>query len=255
MKCPQCQNEQSSGNFCGVCGSALSGEVVASQSTALVTVEQGSKDSAGKMKMYWDNSLLFLKQPLEAFRVSESGFAQGVATLLLYTLAFSLSIYFLANSLIKVMTFGFGEPERLPFFETSSKIFIYSFVGVVLSLAAIMIVSKLMKLTLNDREIVAQYGALITPFFLVNLIAVLFALSGTVTATLVLLGASLSYALYFVPVLFIFNHGFNSQSRSYAFYGAVGTSIIISFLTYFFWKWMLIEKIDQIDSFFSGFYF
>ncbi|WP_082233164.1 hypothetical protein [Halobacillus massiliensis] len=253
MKCPQCENEQSSGKFCGVCGSALTVEEAAS--TALITVETKEADTIGKVKAYWDQSLLYLKQPLEAFRVSESFFAQGAAALLLYTLAFSLSIYFLANSIIKIMSLGWEEAEKLPFFETTSKIFLYSIVGVAISLAAIMIVSKLMKLTLDMKRTVAQYGALITPFILVNLISILFALSGTVTATIVLLGSSLSYALYLVPVLFIFNHGVSGQRRPYAFYGAIGTSVIISFLTYFFWKWKLIEKFNEFDSFFSGFYF
>ncbi|GGF29985.1 hypothetical protein GCM10010954_31410 [Halobacillus andaensis] len=263
MKCTNCQNEQSSGKFCGVCGTPFSEEEIAQSpppTTALATVEQNTSnaDSMNNVRYYWNDFLRFLKQPLEAFRADESAFARGMITLLLYMTAFTLSIYFISNSLYKFFNtsmmmeeFAFWEaPTAIPFFEFSYRIFFFSLVGVVISLVSIFIVSKIMKLTLCPKTLVAQYGALMTPFLFVNVITILFALSGTVTATFLLLGASMFYGLLVAPILFIYHHGMRSQPQR-VFYGSIGTSVIILFLSYFMGRWMLIEKLSELGERFN----
>ncbi|MFG6147837.1 hypothetical protein [Halobacillus sp. B23F22_1] len=263
MKCTNCQNEQSTGKFCGVCGTPFSEEEIAQSpppTTALATVQQNKSHggSINNVKYFWNDSLRFLKQPLEAFRSDESAFARGMITLLLYMTAFTLSVYFISNSLYKVFKpsmimeeFGFWEaPTAIPFFEYSYRVFFFSLAGVVISLLSIFVVSKIMKLTLCPKTLVAQYGGLITPFLFVNVITILFALSGTVMATFLLLGASMFYGLLVAPILFIYHHGLRSGPQR-VFYGSIGTSVIILFLAYFMGRWMLIEKLSELGENFN----
>ncbi|WP_431803886.1 hypothetical protein [Halobacillus andaensis] len=259
MKCSNCHHEQASGKFCGACGSALieeeTLEVESTSTTAPVPGHTSSNTSAMEnVRNYWDRSLRFIQQPLEAFRATDKSVTQGLITLFLFMLSFTLSLYFLLNSFAKVLTLGWmeaGEPfspsQSLPFYEISSRIFLFSLAGVVISLLAIMIMTKLLKHPFCIKTIVAQYGALLTPFLLINVFAILFALSGTATVTVLLLSVSMFYALIVVPILFIYHQGINNGAADYAFYASILTSVIILFFSYLFWRWMLIEKLSELQ--------
>ncbi|MCP3027931.1 zinc ribbon domain-containing protein [Halobacillus sp. A5] len=258
MKCSSCQHEQPAGNFCGVCGTPFSQVEAASPTTALATVETPN-GAMKNVRNYWNDSLRYIRQPLEAFRTPASGFTQGVITLLLYMVSFTLSLYFLLNSFAKV--FGsswlytgdpFGPSQSLPFYEINSRVFLFSLAGVVISLLAIVMVTKLLKYPFCVKTLTAQYGALLTPLLLVNVISILFALSGTAAVTLFLLSASMFYALLVVPILFIYHQGLSNRSSAHVFYGSIGTSVIILFFSYFFWRWQLIEKLSELQTYLEG---
>ncbi|WP_390216756.1 hypothetical protein [Halobacillus campisalis] len=180
-------------------------------------------------------------------------FAQGIMTLLLYMITFTLSLYFLASSLMKQLNTFWMETEPLPFFEISSKLFLFSFIGVIISILALIIVASAMKLNLTIKEIIAQYGAITTPFLALNVLTLLFSLSGTVSVTLLLLGISCFYVLLMVPVLVIYHHGVTGESGAPVFYWSVGTSILILLLSYLFWKWILIERLGELTPLFGIF--
>ncbi|SFF58254.1 hypothetical protein SAMN05216353_102165 [Halobacillus alkaliphilus] len=167
--------------------------------------------------------------------------------------AFSLSLYFLANSLFKLMGMGFGEPSSLPFFSVSSRLFLVSFIGIVICLASIFVMAKFMNLQLNVKRLIAQYGGLITPFAALNVLAIVFGLSGAVVMTILTLGVSTTFVLTVIPALFIYHHGLVFKEDRNVFYWSTGTSLLIMVVSYLFWNWFISDMVDQIDSFLSFF--
>ncbi|MFC7063146.1 hypothetical protein [Halobacillus seohaensis] len=263
MKCTQCHHEQVSGKFCGVCGGPMSEagtSVETEQAASAATMEDkpvtNTSDSFEKVKKfsgdYGQWALRFLKQPSLAFRAGETAFAQGLATLIIYMVAFSLSIYFLANSLFKQLGFGLGD-QSLPFFSVSSRLFLVSLIGIVICLVALFVIARFMDLQLNVKRLIAQYGGLITPFAAINVLAIIFGLSGAVSMTLLLLGGSAFFVLILVPALFIYHYGLTFKAEQNVFYWSTGTSLIIMVVTYLFWNWIISDTLNEIESFLSFF--
>ncbi|MFC7320013.1 zinc ribbon domain-containing protein [Halobacillus campisalis] len=263
MKCPQCNHEQGSGKFCGVCGSPLSSagaSVETEQAATAATMEHKpvttNSESVEKVKKfsgdYGQGALRFLKRPSLAFRAGETAFAQGLATLIIYMVAYSLSIYFLANSLFKQMGFGLGV-QSLPFFGVTSRLFLISLIGIVICLAALFVMARFMNLQMSVKRLIAQYGGLITPFAAINVIAIIFGLSGAMSMTMLLLGGSAFFVLILVPALFIYHHGLTSKAEPHVFYWSTGTSLLIMIVSYLFWNWVISDMLDELDSFLSFF--
>ncbi|WP_226580752.1 zinc ribbon domain-containing protein [Halobacillus litoralis] len=253
MTCSKCQHDQPDGKFCEACGNSLfepNGGASASTALAVVSPQPGQSEFTKKTSQYWNHSIATLKQPLDAFRSSAESFGQGVTTLLLYMAVFTISVYFIANSLFKQLNvFWLESAESLPFFTISSRVFLFSFVTMAISLFVLFVVVRWMKLGIDGKRLTAQYGALLLPFLAVNVLAMLFALSGTASVTFILLGASVFYTALIVPSLFIYHHGMQ-QGKTAAFYGSIGTSLLILLLSYFFWRWLMIEKINEITAYF-----
>ncbi|MFG6147756.1 hypothetical protein [Halobacillus sp. B23F22_1] len=264
MTCNKCNNEQDSGKFCGVCGSPLEQAAGAEYSAAAVESSPEktaavNSESMEKVKQFSgefsQSSLRLLKRPAAAFQLGESAFMQGLVTLIIYSLAYTLSIYFLANSLFKQMGSFLMESQSLPFFELSSRLFLLSLIGVAISVFSIFIISKGLKLSISIKRLIAQFGGLLTPFAAVNLAAIIFGLSGSLSLTLLLLGFSTSFALLIVPILYIYHQGVTEQPEQNVFYWSLVTGVSVSVLTFFFWRWMVSDTVEEIESFINMFPF
>ncbi|WP_027953906.1 zinc ribbon domain-containing protein [Halobacillus kuroshimensis] len=264
MKCPQCNHEQISGKFCGACGAPLdqstpvgNAEQAATASTMGNQSAGSGKESVEKVKKmsgdYGQGALRFLKQPSLAFHTGESAFAQGLVTLIIYMAAFSMSLYFLANSLFKLMGMGFGEQASLPFFNISSRLFLVSLIGLVICLASLFMMARFMGLSLTIKQLIAQYGSLVTPFAAINVLAIVFGLSGAVVMTMSLLGVSTTFVLTVVPAIYIYHKGLLLNADRNVFYWSTGTSLLILFISYLIWDWIISDMLDKVDSFLSFF--
>ncbi|UOQ45578.1 hypothetical protein MUN89_06450 [Halobacillus salinarum] len=124
MKCSNCNHEQESGKFCGGCGSSLvsDGLTHAGEVSEVPAAEaaHSNNENLEKAKQfssaYGHYSLKLLKRPSHAFDADDSLFFQGLTTLFVYLLAFSLSLYFLANSYYKQFA-SFVGGNRCLFFQ------------------------------------------------------------------------------------------------------------------------------------------
>lgn len=229
--------------------------------TATIATENPSaesgKHSVERVKKmsgdYGQGALRFLKQPSLAFRAGESDFVQGLITLIVYMTAFSLSIYFLANSLFKLMGLGYGEPSSLPFFSVNSRLFAASLVGMAICFVSLFVIAKAMKLQLSIKQLIAQYGSLLTPFAVVNVLAIVTGLSGAVVMTFLLLGISGTFVLMVVPVLYIYHLGLTLKPERNVFYWSIGTGLLIMFISYLLWNIMLSGMWEEMESFLSYF--
>ncbi|MGP4077644.1 hypothetical protein [Halobacillus sp. K22] len=260
MRCPNCDNEQSSGKFCGVCGSSLGTEGNSNSEVAAAYVN-GAHDnpamSMDKVKQfsgeYGQTSLDFLKRPVSALQANESSFVQGIISLFIYMVTFTLSIYFLVNTLFKQASGFFMESQSLPFFAVSSRIFVVSLIGVSISFAVLFLVSIILNLSLNLKSGVAQYGGIITPFVGVNLLAIVFGLSGAIALTVATLCISTFFTLLIVPTLFIYHHGITKMPEKNIFYWSTGTTLSILLLSYLIGRGMVISTLRDIESFINFF--
>src|SRR5690625_1412615 len=142
LVCNQCNNEQETGKFCGACGGSLqldggetaapSANQAAATTTAQPQTQQTTETIKNGLSEYWNYFLNLIKNPTKAFQLNESHFINGLINIGLFAVAFSLGVYFYANSLAKkaVSTtagfFGVSDVSTaavsLPFFSINSRL-------------------------------------------------------------------------------------------------------------------------------------
>lgn len=268
--CSNCNNEQESGKFCGVCGGALQaaqsqpgnppvqptpvntpeGQVAATTTT---TAEPQTQQTTEKIKnvlsQYWAYFLNVIKNPTSAFQLNESHFINGIITMVLYILTFSLSIYFIANSLMRA-TFGGLYDQSLPFFLINSRLVFLAILAIALTFGSAMAMTKIAKSRDAFKTILAQYGGLIVPFTALNVIAILGGLVGSPFLTFIPLTISFTVIFSFVPVLFVFEKASTIDMQGQKIYLSLATLFLIAIGTYIIGEIAVFNLIDDLDSFF-----
>ncbi|MFD2922474.1 hypothetical protein [Halobacillus naozhouensis] len=270
MICSNCSHEQESGNFCRVCGVKISEESVPQpegssrlqeqqQAHAAVTVVQPQTDNMAKAKQlsaqFGRNALQMLKRPSTAFNLTERQFVSSLVTMAIYILAFMLSLYFLVNKLYKVTIGGFGSfmgevniQQSLPFFKVAAPIFLFVFLFITAATVTVFLVLKMMNINLSFPEVVAQYGGLMVPFTALNVIAILFGLSGSIGFTLVSLNISLVFTVFILPAIAVYHHGLSSQFETRNVYWSIGTSAVTMLLTYFIVQAFVLDFMERLQG-------
>ncbi|GAB3056291.1 DUF6574 domain-containing protein [Virgibacillus ainsalahensis] len=255
LVCPKCNNEQESGKFCGVCGTELqaSGQTVAPDAHQSVQQPQGnlaqdqaaagaapvqtqqtpsqSADAAQNVKNvlgdYWAYFLELIKNPTRAFNQTENHFVNGLITLGLYVIAFSLSIYFLLSSMYNA-TIGSFTDTSVPFFSVTFNMILLSVVAIALTFFSAFAMIKAAKHPISFKLLVSQYGALLIPFTALNVISMLGALIGSVILTTVPLGISGVLTLLFVPVLLVYEKASQVNKQGQNIYLSLATVVLIT---------------------------
>src|SRR5690625_482737 len=202
LVCNQCNNEQETGKFCGACGGSLQldgGETTASQPVQQTTspaanqaaattatqpqTQQTTETIKNGLSEYWNYFLNLIKNPTGAFQLNESHFINGLINIALFAVAFSLGVYFYANSLAKkaVSTtagfFGVSDVSTaavsLPFFSINSRLVFIMALYLLVSFGSAFVITKIGKSDDSFKTFLSQYGGLTVPFAALNIIAIL----------------------------------------------------------------------------------
>lgn len=268
MKCPNCSNEQESGNLCGKCGSSLMEPSQHEQSAAYSETAAGSQavqhvntnEAVLKAKegisRYWKHAVGVLKKPASALSNQESQFLNGIITIGIFVIAFSLSIYFLANKLFKDMFGGLSSlfsgsgmgSQSLPFFQITSSLFMFSLLFVLGALLSVFLAAKFMGEGFTIKELLAQFGSILVPFAAFNVAAIVFGLMGAVQLTLILTGFALIYTIVILPSLVVYDRAMKSAEPVNRFYWATGASAVSMLITYLIIRMVVMDFISEIES-------
>ncbi|UTE77442.1 DUF6574 domain-containing protein [Rossellomorea sp. KS-H15a] len=270
MKCSKCFNEQDSGKFCGKCGANLMEAEITHQPTAYEEVAAASEtvareqvpvnESVTKAKegvsKYWNYALQILKKPSLALEGGDHQFKNGLITIGLFVIAFSLSIYFLVNKLFKAMFGGLGSmfsedgmgAQSLPFFHITSSLFMFSLIFLVGALISVFLAGKFMSKGITFKKLLAQFGGVLVPFATLNVVAIPTGLMGSVQWTLILTGVSLFYAIVIMPAIVVYDRAMKSQQSVNKVYLAAGASALSMFITYLVIRTSVMEFMEEIES-------
>lgn len=277
LQCPKCHAEQETGKFCGVCGeplqplnnnehfsSAETGTHTESsannvpienhqntyQETAATTAQPQNQtmETVKTVTTNYGNYFLeLLKNPTKAFKLGENDFVNGIITLILYAITFSLSIYFLANSLTKRISNLFGaDSDKLPFFELNSRIVLFVIIFTAVSLISMFIMTKIAHNEVSPKLLIAQYGGFAVPFTTLNILAIITGLAASYILTPVLLAISSSLLLSYIPVLFVYEKVNQVNRQGQTLYISIGTLLIIGLINYIIVKIMLNDLFDKL---------
>ncbi|RDW15346.1 DUF6574 domain-containing protein [Oceanobacillus chungangensis] len=260
LVCPKCNNHQESGKFCGVCGEALQqvrSEEQSSESIEHSALSQGaavlesqSQPTASAIKsgvsQYWSYFLSLVKNPTRAFQSNEKHYLNGLITLALYAIIFSLSIYFLTNSVMR--SFGGFFGESVPFFALVSRIVVSVIITFVITFGSAFAMIKLAKNQDSFKIIIAQYGSIIVPFTALNVIAMLGGLIGSYQLTFIPLLISLVFTFTFIPVLFVFEKVSKINANGQKVYLSLATIVLISFISYILSDALLSSLLEDIEE-------
>ncbi|MFD1173481.1 hypothetical protein [Oceanobacillus picturae] len=258
LVCTTCNHKQETGKFCGVCGSVVTPEgnpagadnlTAPAQSAATMAPVSQPTDIKDGLQQYGSYFLSLLKNPSLAFQSGRKHFISGFVTLIIYAIAFSLSIYFLANSLTRSFMGGFGTTESsLPFFELNFRLFFIIAISMVISLLSSFIMVKAAKNHIDFQTFVAQFGGLAVPFVGLNVLAILFGLAGSIQLTMYTLGTSLILFLMFVPVIMVYDKATLVAKQGQRVYLSLATVILMSVLTYIVGRIMLADFISDVED-------
>ncbi|TLS38597.1 zinc ribbon domain-containing protein [Pseudalkalibacillus caeni] len=274
ITCPQCNTQQESGKFCGSCGADLSPQAsdfaqpsakpevaaaASAQSQPVYTNENLNKAKEGVSK-YWNFALDVLKRPSAALTGNETHFTNGLITIAVYVVAFSLSLYFLANKLFKTMMGGFGSAfgegmgaKSLPFFDIASPIFMFVLLFIAGAMLSSFAAIKMMSEPLSFKGIIGQFGSIIIPFAAMNVIAIIFGLAGSIQLTLLLTGLSLLFTTFIMPAIVVYDFSLKigkPVNRVYWSVGASALSMLIAYLVVRTSVLSFIEDMEQIMNIF-----
>lgn len=267
MICVHCQYEQEAGNYCTVCGTPfyealttyeeepVTYQIIEQDPVAYTTAgsraERHQKDKTPFSQYVKD----LLKRPGKGFGADEEFFTYGLITIVFYMFAFALSFYFLANKLYTIMMGGLstlftetGYQQSLPFLNLTSTIFFFISLFVLATLLSLYTASKLMGEGLSIRLLVAQFGSVILPFTVLNVIALGFGLAGAAGLTLFTTGLSLFFITAIMPAIFIYNRGMRSSKTLNIVYWSIGTTAVSMLISYFIVRLFIVDFVRQIQD-------
>lgn len=281
LVCPSCNHQQDTGKFCGVCGTEMQPQNTAESSQqqtvreeessqvntqqaevqvapsakpessqAAATMEANAQPTADMVKEglnnYWSYFLNLLKNPARAFQSEKNQFTNSLINIGLFALFFSLSIYFLGNSLIK--TFGGGYYESLPFFSFVPRLIFFALILIVITFGSAFAMTKLAKNQESFKEIITQYGSIYVPFVALNLVSVLGGLIGSYQLTLFTLAISFIMVYSYIPVLFVYEKASKINPNGQKLYYSLATVLLIGFISFLLADAILMDFINQIEE-------
>ncbi|MFD1362366.1 hypothetical protein [Lentibacillus salinarum] len=271
LECPKCNTQQESGKFCGVCGSALepatgdANEGTATAQEGSVSADgyqQAAADAHGSVQhqaqanqtadtiknglsQYWHYVLNLLRNPTMAFHTSSGHILNAVITLVIFALASSLSVYFLANAMASSMFGGMME-SSVPFFSLTFQLLFIAVVFLALAFASALMMTKAAKNQDSAKTLLTQFGSLAVPFVALNVVAIVAGIAGSTVFTMLLLGVSYSLLLYFVPVLFVYEKANLVSNTGQKVYLSLSAALIMAVLTFLTSGMILSDMIDKI---------
>ncbi|WP_067729102.1 hypothetical protein [Oceanobacillus damuensis] len=266
--CVNCSHEQISGKFCESCGTAMvldgNGGTAAvapshQETAATAAMNTATQQANNEVKVVLQNFGTYfiglLKNPSIALVSRENLFVNGLINIALYVVAIALGLYFLINSFAK-SAMGFGSMLgsemnfNVPFFAIVFRVFFITLLFLAISWVSTLAISKLGKSTVTSKELVAQFGGLLTPFIVINILGLLSALAGSIQITLTLMLLSLVYVTIIIPAVMVLEKTRNTSDQKV--YLALGSSALAMFISYIIIKGYImgiIENIQQMADF------
>lgn len=278
LVCPKCNHQQDSGKFCGVCGTAvqaadseqlpndnveeevrsgspeqdIQSEGAASTSQTAATAEPQVQETSEVIKnglsQYWSYFLTMVKNPSRAFDANENQFVNGLVTLGLYAVIFSLSLYFLANSLMRAFNNWFDT--SVPFFDVNARLVFVAIIFFVITFGSAFIMIKIAKNQQSFKTIIAQYGSIVVPFTALNVIAMIGGLIGSIQLTMSSIFLSASLTFVFIPVLFVYEKVSSSNRSNQKIYLSLATILLITLISYILHDALIVNLIEEIEYLF-----
>ncbi|WP_106496162.1 zinc ribbon domain-containing protein [Lentibacillus sp. Marseille-P4043] len=265
LTCSNCNHEQESGKFCEACGQPMYVDVdqAESQQTVAASTEtrpnqpnpateqtlqpnQNVETAKKALKQYWGYFLDLLKNPSTAFTVNESYLLNGVITIALYMVLFSLGVYFYANSIFKSFGSFFMSDSSLPF------TIVLQLIIFILIILAVAFFSAFAMIKIGNHQdsiklLLAQFGSLLVPFTLLNAIAFLGGIIGSGQLIMIPISISLLFSIVFVPVLFVYEKVATINQHGQKVYLSLATVIIMSIIFYILGDALLSSLLEDLD--------
>lgn len=192
-------------------------------------------------KAFWSYFLQHLKQPSAIFQKGAGEFTNGLISIVIAIVLFSLSGYWLARNVASAYTYGgmWGVPDiDVPFFSIAGNIFLYSVILIAIVLVILFLASKIMGISISFKSLVSIFGAHTVLIDVVALAAFLLLLLKANTVGTIVFLIALGLLITSMPLYLISNLLTRYAKTFDAYYGyliylilaAVAFSIYITIL-------------------------
>ncbi|WP_121616367.1 hypothetical protein [Virgibacillus halodenitrificans] len=262
--CPNCNQTQNAGKFCGNCGEILQDNnqnsaisdtnptVEQAATTVNTQTQQAVSTAKDGLTQYWSYFLSLLKNPTTAFQTDERHLINGLITIILFAITASLSIYFLANSLFKATMGGFLDANtNLPFFAINARLTFIMIITLAIAFGSILGMVKIVHKQSSYKNLLTQYGSLLVPFTGLNVIAMIGGLTASIKLTLFPLVISSSLSFLFIPVLLVYEKASKVDNQGQKVYLSLATAVLIIIISYFIGSTVLDNMMEDIDDLFN----
>ncbi|WAA12060.1 zinc ribbon domain-containing protein [Fervidibacillus halotolerans] len=253
MKCPNCQYENDSGNYCIKCGTPLMENTDSKdqrefpggeQENGQQTVQDHDKLETVKTlsKGYFQYFLTVLKNPYqEASKVGKEQQMNSFITIGLYSIFIPMIIYF---SLFDVLQW-----IEKPFFNLFLKPFIGSVLFVLLIGLYIFLVIKISKIPATIQDVISRFGTMLVPFVAIFALAFITAfLNMRIFFMFLFLG--FTSAIFIAPPFVLMSYTKGRKAGIDLLYGTL-IVYVLTFFTINLFSDMLFSMIGHV---FEGFF-
>ncbi len=241
---------QLGGNFCEKCGTPLPNgapQVNTKQGQASYPSRrdaQGQETGNKESSNYFSYLQSTLQNPTQLFTFNQNKMSNGVISILLLLITFTLGLYFLANSLLS------PNEQSLPFFEISSRLFFSGFLVVVSGFIASLVVLKFVKVELSVKTLIAQMGAFAVPFLALTSVSVITGLSKSVGLTLVLAIGGLFVFIFVSSVVITMYHSMKTNESGQFVYHAICSFVLTVVFLYIVFRLYVGGIVGELEGLF-----
>lgn len=195
------------------------------------------------LQSYWSHVKAILSRPSSSFDLSERNVHYGIINLILYAVLFTLTAIFIFRTELRSMMPM--DNIDIPYMEIFFKLVITMIIYVAAIVVGTFLVDTLFIKRHTFKQLMTKFGSFIAPILVLQLINIVFALTGSLKMTFFLLLTSLFLLVFIFPSLFIF-HTAQQQANVQKVYISVGTIFVNGFFVYIAMKIIVSIFVEEL---------
>lgn len=195
------------------------------------------------LQSYWSHVKAILSRPSSSFDLSERNVHYDIINLILYAVLFTLTAIFIFRAELRSMMPM--DNIDIPYMEIFFKLVITMIIYVAAIVVGTFLVDTLFIKRHTFKQLMTKFGSFIAPILVLQLINIVFALTGSLKMTFFLLLTSLFLLVFIFPSLFIF-HTAQQQANVQKVYISVGTIFVNGFFVYIAMKIIVSIFVEEL---------
>lgn len=236
MICESCGNEQTSGKFCGKCGTMLTNKTPPEQTSENIVeapAQEASAEAAAAhaiagqpqhptepnvhvekvketSKAFLNYFLHYLKHPSHIFQNQQQEFANGLISIALFAVIVGITFYNAGETFLKLLfedaflgSDYILEAAKPSFMTVFPKVVIFILLSMAVVVFSLFVINRFFGPGYSFKEIVTVYGTHLIPFIIVLIFSFLLLLLKSYTVGNILLIIGISYPISTMPLYII----------------------------------------------------
>ncbi|WP_144512797.1 hypothetical protein [Bacillus sp. FJAT-22090] len=200
--CSNCGQEQVVGNFCGTCGNKFEKVLLRTErnTTAKTSVQPVEpnihiENLKQRSSIYRTYFIQQLKKPSFAFQQGEKDFSNGLFSIVLFTLLYTISLYLITHNNLR--------GDSLFFFPYFIQIILLTFLFFAISIFSLFIINSFFGSQYSLKAIISFYGGQLSPLVVTISLSLLLMIIQSFTFGNIMLVISFIITMFVLPLYLV----------------------------------------------------